>query len=900
MTAIEAYRQTESEDRFRRLTMLSADWYWEQDENLRFTAQHGGTRPRDLFSPEDIGKTRWELQSVDVSEAQWQAHRDTLAARLPFHAFELERRGHDGRLHYVSISGEPVFDAGGRFAGYHGVGSDITARKRAERLAELQQAVARLLAGPDETSATIRAVMQRMCEAERWDCGRYWRLDPVDRVFRATNTWTHGNAAIESFFTATMTLDWPGVSMAGTAARTAAAVWVTDMKTDPRARDADLACAAGLRSACAFPVAVDGEITGVFAFLCSEVRGAEDEVLAAAMSIASQVGQFLQRRKGEERLLESEARYRAFTELSSDVYGEQDLEHRFTLLSGSVKWGGGLDRDVFLGRTRREIPDVHWDEPELSALEALLDSEQPFRNFEIGRTLGSGEKQYLSLSGAPMYDADGRCVGHRNVGTNITARRRVADQLRESEARYRALSEMSTDWYWEHDEHQRLTRLSDHVLADRQLENQSILGRTRWELDIQYDAADRVALEADIEARRPFRDFRFRRIRNTGTTGHYVVRGEPMYDETGRYCGYRGVGHDVTERVEAESAVIRNSVQQGLIARLGQKALAFADASLLVEDAVRAVVDGLAVEFCSVVRYAEEDQSMTLDAGAGWSEGWLGSRFSLAGPSILPGGIPEQDQARGAGDPASDRRFAHARMLAIHDIQSGIEVLVGGSGAPYGILGCYSRRPHAFSAQSKDFLQSIANVLGAAIERRRTEERLAYMASYDSLTGLANRELFRERLEQCLLSAQRNRRLVGVLYLDLDGFKAVNDTCGHEAGDRLLALVAERLLSCVRQSDTVGRQGGDEFSIVLSDLVEASDASFVAQQIALQLARPFQIAGVGQRITASVGVAIYPRDGIDAKLLIKHADTAMYRSKTRSRNKSRRSRIGSPIQRRLD
>ena len=74
MNAIEACRQSESEDRFRRLTMLSADWYWEQDENLRFTAQHGGTRPRDLFSPEDIGKTRWELQSVDVSEAQWQAY----------------------------------------------------------------------------------------------------------------------------------------------------------------------------------------------------------------------------------------------------------------------------------------------------------------------------------------------------------------------------------------------------------------------------------------------------------------------------------------------------------------------------------------------------------------------------------------------------------------------------------------------------------------------------------------------------------------------------------------------------------------------------------------------------------------------------------------------------------
>ena len=95
-----------SEDRFRRLTTLSADWYWEQDENLRFTAQHGGVRPSGLFSGQDIGKTRWELESVGISEEQWQAHRATLAARLPFNKFEMKRRGHDGRLHHVSISRE--------------------------------------------------------------------------------------------------------------------------------------------------------------------------------------------------------------------------------------------------------------------------------------------------------------------------------------------------------------------------------------------------------------------------------------------------------------------------------------------------------------------------------------------------------------------------------------------------------------------------------------------------------------------------------------------------------------------------------------------------------------------------------------------------------------------------
>jgi diguanylate cyclase (GGDEF)-like protein/PAS domain S-box-containing protein len=175
-------------------------------------------------------------------------------------------------------------------------------------------------------------------------------------------------------------------------------------------------------------------------------------------------------------------------------------------------------------------------------------------------------------------------------------------------------------------------------------------------------------------------------------------------------------------------------------------------------------------------------------------------------------------------------------------------------------------------------------VLRDITDRKQTEERLKYLAHYDSLTGLPNRVMFLDRLNQTLVRSPWNKRGVAVVYLDLDRFKPINDTLGHEAGDALLKEVATRLTNCLRTGDTVGRMGGDEFTMILADLARPDDVLRVCQNIIASLSGPFVIGGRELVVTASIGVSVFPVDGKDSETLLKNADVAMYRAKEQGRN----------------
>lgn len=164
-------------------------------------------------------------------------------------------------------------------------------------------------------------------------------------------------------------------------------------------------------------------------------------------------------------------------------------------------------------------------------------------------------------------------------------------------------------------------------------------------------------------------------------------------------------------------------------------------------------------------------------------------------------------------------------------------------------------------------------------ERKRNEEQLEYLATHDELTGLANRALLKDRLEQSLHFAHRSGRLVAVMLLDLDRFKVINDSLGHAFGDRLLSAVAARLQLLVREADSVARLGGDEFVILLAEVAESDDVGLLAAKILRHLAEPHQIEDRDITMTASLGISIYPRDSDNSAALIRNADIAMYRAK---------------------
>jgi diguanylate cyclase (GGDEF)-like protein len=183
--------------------------------------------------------------------------------------------------------------------------------------------------------------------------------------------------------------------------------------------------------------------------------------------------------------------------------------------------------------------------------------------------------------------------------------------------------------------------------------------------------------------------------------------------------------------------------------------------------------------------------------------------------------------------------------------------------------------------------------IGQFITRKDVEEKIRQLALYDPLTGLPNRNLFNTLFGTGIARAQRRKSKVGLLLVDLDGFKAINDTHGHDAGDHLLKLFAMRLAGCIRDTDVVGlndkdpcaaRLGGDEFVVMLEDVGTESDLAQIAQRIIAVSHEPFDLAGPKECVSASIGMAVYPDDGSDIPTLLKCADAAMYRAKQAGKN----------------
>ncbi len=333
----------------------------------------------------------------------------------------------------------------------------------------------------------------------------------------------------------------------------------------------------------------------------------------------------------------------------------------------------------------------------------------------------------------------------------------------------------------------------------------------------------------------------------------------------------------------------RHALQQTLVAQFGQQALASNDLAALLNEAVEVLRRGLEIDFCEILELEGDGDQAVYRAGWGWETQRQRQRIP-AGAGTLARRILDTPKPLINADCGLEKGFTVPDYVTAQGIHGAAHVGLHSKAGPIGLMSVYAREPARFVSEDGAFLHAVAHVTEAAFARKTAEERVNFLAQFNPLTGLPNRSLFLDRLAQAIAQAIRGKYLVGVIFVDLDKFKVINDTWGHGAGDRLLTIASERLAQCVNTGDTVAHVGADEFAVVLSKMRRAEDAIPAAARIVDLLSRPFELTqgGDNERVTAyvsgSAGISLYPGDGVDAAGLLKNADVAMGRAKELGRN----------------
>ena len=436
-------------------------------------------------------------------------------------------------------------------------------------------------------------------------------------------------------------------------------------------------------------------------------------------------------------------------------------------------------------------------------------------------------------------------ITNQRLQEHLIERAHIVETLKSSEERYRNLVESINDWVWETDEYHVVTYSCPKVKDILGYEPCEILGKPLFDLMHAEEAGGiSVILDNFASFRQPFA---FIENINIHKSGHQVVLesgGVPILDKDGEFRGYRGISRDISER-----KMVEETLQES-------------------EATLRGFFNSNGIQM-SVIELDADD-------------------FIFVMPNKQIADYFELSQEKMCGKSA--REIGLSEEFIRHWVEVFRYFLANRETLTFEYEFPYKEREQWYQGSISliyDSMSSRPRFSFAAVDitdRKKAEREVQQLAYFDSLTGLPNRALLNDRLSQILAQSEREGWLVGILFLDIDRFKCINDTQGHATGDKLLQSVAKRLQKRLRESDTVARLGGDEFVIVLSAVKHEQDISHVTQEIMEALSMPFEIGELEIFISASIGIAISPLDGHDVGILLRNADTAMYVAKESGRN----------------
>ncbi len=578
----------------------------------------------------------------------------------------------------------------------------------------------------------------------------------------------------------------------------------------------------------------DGQVLGLLAVMHSRPLTNVEQIQSILQISATRIAGEIERKRADaERHKLSSA-----IEQTADSVVITDREGVIEYVNPAFERTTGYTRAEVIGKKPSLVKSGRHEPEFYQRLWQTILQGQPFREVFINRAK-HGALYHEEKTITPIKDERGTITHFVSTGKDITARIQSEQETRRMQHFLDSVIENLPNMLFVKDAQTlrfvRFNRAAEELLGYTRGE---MLGKGDHDFFPKAEADFFTTLDREVLNTGELMDIPLERIHTRHRGERWLhTRKIPILDEAGRPLYLLGISDDVTERKQTEDRA----------ARLG-RILERSSNEIYVFDA-----DTL--KFIQVNEGARKNLGYTLE-----------ELHNLTPVDLTPAFTPEQfqelieplrsgDEETLSFDTVHKRRDGSRYPVEVHLQLSAAET------------------PPVFVAVIQDIS-----------ERQQAQERLNYLAYYDALTGLPNRLLLLDRLKQAMIESERHERLASVLFLDLDRFKLVNDTLGHEAGDVLLKNVAGRLTGCVRLGDTVARLGGDEFTIVLANVAHVDDAGRVARKIIDVFAAPFLIAGQELFVSPSIGITLYPFDDIDAEALLKNADVAMYHAKDSGRN----------------